>query len=87
MYRIENPNETRQIYPVFVSHTELSKEAKRFADKLGISVYEDIDIGEIPYIKCHFGKDELGRQSKIYHLPVDLQYDKIVMKKKDGDIY
>ncbi|OGV47963.1 MAG: hypothetical protein A2017_21260 [Lentisphaerae bacterium GWF2_44_16] len=31
---------------------------------------------DFPRIKCNIGKDESGNIVKIYHLPMDQQYDK-----------
>lgn len=61
---------------VLVTNTRLSDVAKKFADILSISFIENIDLGDFPRIKCNIGHDENGHPSKIYHLPMDQQYDK-----------
>ncbi len=34
-------------------------------------------MGEYPRIKCNNGVDEFGMKTKIYHLPMDQQYDRV----------
>jgi HJR/Mrr/RecB family endonuclease len=87
MYQLDNPNE-HDIRGLFVSHTQLSDKAKEFAEALGIEILENIELGEYPLIKCHNGRDkEFGCGTKIYHLPLDQQYDITKVNKKNGDFY
>jgi len=86
-YKIDNPNE-QNINGFFVSHTQLSDEAKEFAKTLSIEIMENVELGEYPLIKCNNGYDkEYGYRTKIYHLPMDQQYDMTKIDKKDGDFY
>jgi hypothetical protein len=69
MYGIEI-NTTKKIKPIFVCHNDLSTDALKFAEKLGISVYKNVELKEYPLIKLN-----LNTKEKIYHLPIDQQYD------------
>jgi len=77
-YQIENPNE--DITGMLVTNISLSETARKFADILGIRIVENKDIGDFPRIKCNIGHDEFG-QTRIYHLPMDFQYDKTKIEK------
>ena len=68
-YRFDTKT-TKIVKPLFICHNELSETAKDFARSLNILVSENVEIGEYPLIKCYL-------DSNIYHLPFDLQYDKI----------
>jgi len=86
-YKIDNPHEIN-VEGLFVSHTILSDEAKNFANALGIIIREKIELEEYPMIKCKNGKNkEWGYGTKIYHLPMDQQYDSTNINKKKGDFY
>lgn len=87
MYKIENKTESRNIFPVFICHNELSEKAKIFAECLNVNIMERIEIGEYPLIKCNIGRDEYGTTTRIYHLPQDQQYDKVLINRKKGDLY
>ena len=68
----------KRVVPYFVTKTKLSDRCKKIAKKLNIEVIENLRIEEYPIIKCHLkGKD------KIYHLPMDQQYDKIKIDNKN----
>jgi hypothetical protein len=84
MYKLENPQENN-VCPLFVTHTTLSEVAKKFAVSLGIITRENEDWGEYPLVKCNIGKDEFGDKTKIYHLPMDQQYDNVTIKPDKGD--
>ncbi|PLX05703.1 MAG: hypothetical protein C0596_19085 [Marinilabiliales bacterium] len=43
-------------------------------------------IGEFPRIKCNINKDENGNETRIYHLPMDQQYDRTKIDKK-GELF
>ena len=68
---------------VFVTSTDLSDEAKDFAEKLGVILRLNENIGEFPRIKCNVGKNG----EKIFHLPFDQQYDNTVVTEEKGDCY
>lgn len=71
-YRLSHP--TEMVRSVFVTSTALSDVARKFADAFSDSmiVYENIPLGDFPRIKCN-----IGTEGKIYHLPMDLSYDKV----------
>lgn len=65
------------VSPIFITKTKLSDKAKQIARQLKITVVENKEMGEYPRIKCNIGKDEYGHPVKIYHLPMDQQYDNV----------
>ena len=67
---------------VLITNIKLSERAKQFADTLKISYAENVPMKNFPRIKCNIGKDESGRPTKIYHLPMDLNYDKTKICKE-----
>ena len=71
-YKLSHPAEN--VRSVFVTSTVLSDTAKKFADAFSdsMTVYENIPLGEFPRIKCN-----IGTEGRIYHLPMDLSYDKV----------
>jgi len=82
MFELENsdlfsPNVT----PVFVTNILLSEMARKFANALGVVLYESREMQEFPRIKCNVGIAEAGKPEKIYHLPMDQQYDRTQLKK------
>lgn len=72
----------KTIIPVFVSTTELSDTASRFAERLDVIVAQE-QMGEYPQIKCNIGADD----RKIYHLPFDQQYNSCIIDHKKGEFY
>lgn len=82
-YRVEYDESLFNIIEgVLVTTIELSETAKKFAKILNISVVENIPMQEFPRIKCNIGKNG----EKIYHLPMDQQYDKVKIDKP-GECY
>lgn len=67
-----------QVYPIIYTSTQLSEDAKYFCKILNVDYFENIRITDYPVIKCHLNENG----DKIYHLPFDLQYDRI---KNDQD--
>lgn len=92
MYKLEMNNSFLQgnVRGVFVTSAKLSDVAMKFANALGIKVREEMEIKklmeEIPLIKCNIGRDEFGGITKLYHLPIDQQYDKTKINKP-GECY
>jgi len=81
-YKIDNPHENNVI-GLFVSHTVLSEEAKNFAKALEINVKENVELGEYPIIKCNIS----ANGEKIYHLPMDQQYDTTIIEPQKGEFF
>ncbi|MGH1363891.1 MAG: restriction endonuclease [Calditrichia bacterium] len=75
---------TAAIKPVLFTTYELSEEARKFAIFLGVQVREHTEIKPYPMIKCNISK---RTGEKIYHLPFDQQYDKVIIGDVDGEFY
>lgn len=73
--------------PVFYTTTSLSDIAIKCASDLNIKVFQNYDFNEYPLIKCNIGHNEHGNVEKIYHLPFDQQYDKIIIDPQKGEKY
>lgn len=79
-YQYQHPNQT--VSGVLVTSTSLSEVAQRCAAYLGIQIFSGIPFHEYPRIKCNISRDG----SKIYHLPVDQQYDTAIIDS-EGEFY
>jgi len=79
-------NEDR-LRPIFFTSTTLSNKAKEMANALSIEIIENEPPGEFPRIKCNINNDESGSQTKIYHLPMDQQYDRTIIGNRAGEFY
>jgi hypothetical protein len=87
IYKFENPGE-KNVKGIFITTATLSKKAKVFARLLNIEIMENVKMGEYPMIKCHNGRgNEYGERKKLYHLPMDQQYDKTTIRKDKGDCF
>jgi hypothetical protein len=86
-FKLDNPNITKKISAQFVSHTTISDTARAFAKALGIIVVENVELKDYPIIKCNVGRDAYGYETKIYHFPLDQQYDTVKIIKEEGDFY
>lgn len=81
-YRAEHENLFEIVDGVLITTIELTDMAKKFAKLLNISVIENMPMQEFPRIKCNIGKTG----EKIYHLPMDQQYDKVKIDQP-GECY
>lgn len=70
----------KSVIPVFVTTTELSPTANRFAERLGVIV-QKVPMGDYPQIKCNIGKEG----ERIYHLPFDQQYNTTIIEHRKGE--
>lgn len=68
---------------VFVTTAALSDTARSCASRLNIQVYENFPMQTYPLIKCNISR----AGEKIYHLPFDQQYDRIVIDSSSGEFY
>ena len=84
-YQIEHPYTYGNVKGVFITNTTISETARKVADYLKISVVENHKMVDFPRIKCNIGHDEYG-ETKIYHLPMDDQYDNVQIKNP-GEMY
>lgn len=71
------------ITPVFMSTTLLSDEARMVAQHLKVEVHQQPLI-RFPLIKCNISTLE---GEKIFHLPMDQQYDNVKIDRKSGEFY
>jgi hypothetical protein len=70
-----------KIKPVFFTSTSLSTTAEDFANALGIKIIQDYPFDRnYPMIKCNLNS-QTGE--KIYHLPIDQQYDNVLMQNEE----
>lgn len=72
-----------QVSGIFITTTSLSPLAKSCANYLHITVVEKFPLKPYPLIKCNISRDG----DKIYHLPFDQQYDRVITNPSDGDCY
>lgn len=75
-----------KLRPIFFTSTSLSDKAKEMANALSVEIIENEPLGEFPRIKCNINNDEYG-QTKIYHLPMDQQYDRTIIGNRAGEFY
>lgn len=66
--------------PVFVTSTTLSDKALQFAKHLKVEIRQGVKLEKYPCVKCNI-IGNLG--DKIYHLPMDQQYDKIIISRRN----
>lgn len=81
MYKLENPQEAKNVFSLFICHNSLSDEAKRFADFLGVKYIEELELGDYPMIKCNIS----NTGERIYHLPFDQKYDDTIIGNRKGE--
>jgi len=74
----------KDIIGVFITTTSLSDKAKEFANELGIKIQENFPFKNYPSIKCNISK---RNGEKIYHLPIDQQYDKTIIEDEKNECY
>lgn len=79
-------NEHR-LRPIFFTSTTLSPKAKEMAQALSVEVVESKPLGEFPRIKCNINVGETGQKTRIYHLPMDQQYDRTIIGNQEGEFY
>ena len=73
-----------RVTPTLVTSYILSDQAREFAMHLGVEIQERVEITPYPTIKCNINPNT---KEKIFHLPFDQQYDKIVVGDVDGECY
>ena len=85
-YCIDNNLTPDSVNGVFVTNINLSEMAIKVAKQLGIQYLQQHEMVDFPRIKCNVGRDENGCSTRIYHLPMDMQYD-ITQIKNSGEFY
>lgn len=83
-YKIQHRDSSHKRYKAaFYTTAQLSEMALAFADALKIEVvYEE--LGDFPMVKCNIGRKNM---EKIYHLPFDLNYDKVRIEPERGEFF
>jgi hypothetical protein len=72
-----------KVQPVFVTSTVLSDTARAKCQLLNVKVFENFALADYPRVKCNVGAGD----EKIYHLPFDQQYDRIIIEPEKGEFY
>lgn len=74
-----------KIKAVLVTSTVCSDIARKAASLLKIELRENTPLEKTyPLIKCNVGKQS---REKIYHLPFDQQYDRVIITPSEGEYY
>lgn len=81
-YQLENPK--KKVSGLFICTCSISETAKRFADYLGVQYEENAAVGDYPLIKCNINRTT---KERIYHLPFDQQYDRVVISPNSEECY
>ncbi|NOT01120.1 MAG: hypothetical protein HOP29_10875 [Phycisphaerales bacterium] len=74
----------KPVRPVLATTYRLSDEASRFAGHLKVNLKEHFAIAQYPMIKCNVSRVDGQR---IYHLPLDQQYDNAVIGDREDEFY
>ena len=80
---LEQQHPGMSVSGVFVTTANLSETARACASRLNILIYENIPMQDYPVIKCNVSRSG----EKIYHLPFDQQYDRILIEPDKGEFY
>jgi len=73
-----------KVIPVLYTSTAVSPMARRVADRLGVEIVESFHPHPYPCIKCNVSRRTAER---IYHLPFDLQYDRVIIEPERGEAF
>lgn len=76
-FSIENNIDMKNVEGMFVTNIDFSDNSKKFAKMLGIELLSNMPFQEFPRVKCNIADDG----EKIYHLPMDQQYDTVKLTK------
>ena len=79
-YRHSHPD--KEVIGAFVTTIDFSPIASECGELLGLHLYPNTPFSDYPRIKCNISSDG----EKIYHLPMDQQYDRILIDKP-GEFY
>lgn len=72
-----------RVQGILVTKTIASARAQRISRALGIELRERVGLDSYPMVKCNISQDG----AKIYHLPVDQQYDRVRVDYARGEFY
>ena len=81
-YKIDHTD--KQVSACFATSTTLSDRAKQFASELSIQTLENYPLERYPCIKCNVSRRD---GTKIYHLPLDQQYDRTLIEEERNECY
>lgn len=82
LLQIQNPHKT--VHGLLVCTCALSDIAKECAQKLNIAFREFVPVNAHPQIKCNISRSS---GEKIYHLPFDQQYDRVLIEPGKGEFF
>lgn len=87
-YRIEHSDQDLfgdmyDVHAILVTSTTCSEMARDFAKYLHVELFEGKKFEEYPMVKCNIGKNG----ERIYHLPFDQMYDRVVIELNKGECY
>ncbi|WP_298032116.1 restriction endonuclease [uncultured Dysosmobacter sp.] len=85
-YEYQHEHPERQVIGVFVTTVDFSSVAVHCAELLGLRLFPLVSFQDYPRIKCNIGKGPSGEIQKIYHLPMDQQYDNVKIDSP-GEFY
>ncbi len=72
-YKMDHPFE--EVQCLLVTNAKFSERAEEVAKQMGVTLVAGFQMGDFPRIKCNINNGE-----KIYHLPMDQQYDNVIIK-------
>ena len=81
-YKLDHPNE--HLFAMLYTTTKLSDRAREFAEYLRIGIAEEFALQDYPLIKCNVSR---RTGEKIYHLPFDQQYDRVLIEEERNECY
>jgi hypothetical protein len=73
-----------EVIAVLYTSASVSAMAKRVADRLKVKIVEMFHPRPYPCIKCNVSR---RTGERIYHLPFDLQYDRVVIEPERGEVF
>jgi Restriction endonuclease len=84
VYRYKQDYPRHKVRAAFYTATKVSDIARAFSKDLDIELVENLKLERYPCIKCNIS----GRnREKIYHLPMDQQYDTVIIEPQKGEFY
>ena len=73
-----------KVKPIFYATIDFSDMAKKVSKALNIQIKTEKLKKDYPMIKCNINP---STKEKIYHLPFDQQYDKVIIGNNPGELY
>ena len=73
-----------KVKPIFYATIDFSDMAKKVSKALNIQIKTEKLKKDYPMIKCNINPSS---KEKIYHLPFDQQYDKVIIGNNPGELY